>query len=83
MARVGAHLNFPRSSEAAFRFTPGNNVYIDLEPDSRAEADRPCAGPAAGGQAERTRQERFRGGDLGSRADRHGSRRMSKCMGKT
>ncbi len=62
-----------------FKCAPGNNVYINLEPDTRAEADRLFAGLAAGGQVEMPMQEMFWGAYFGSFADRFGVRWMINC----
>ncbi len=145
MARVSTYLNFPRTTEAAFKFyrsvfrtdylgpiawfrdvppapgqpplpdedgnmvmhvelpilgghvlmgtdapesmgfsvTPGNNVYINLEPDTRHEADRLFAALAAGGTVEMPLQEMFWGGYFGSLTDRFGIRWMVNCASKT
>lgn len=144
MARVSTYLNFPRSTEAAFRFyrsvfgteftspiarykdippqpdqppladadrdlvmhvelpilgghvlmgtdasesmgfalTQGNNVYINLEPDTRPETDRLFAALADGGSVEMPLQEMFWGGYFGSLVDRFGVRWMFNCAGK-
>lgn len=144
MARVSTYLNFPRSTEAAFRFyrsvfgteftgpiarykeippqpdqpplaeadrdlvmhvelpilgghvlmgtdacesmgfalTQGNNVYINLEPDTRPETDRLFAALADGGSVEMPLQEMFWGGYFGSLVDRFGVRWMFNCASK-
>lgn len=66
-----------------FRVKPGNNVYIMLEPDTRAEADRLFAALAAGGAVETPLQEMFWGGYYGSLADRFGVQWMFNCTNKT
>lgn len=67
---------------AGFTVTPGNNVYITLEPDTRAETDRLFQGLAEGGQVEMPLQEMFWGGYFGSLADRFGVRWMFNCAEK-
>jgi PhnB protein len=62
-----------------FKVAPGNQVHINLEPDTRAEADRLFAGLAAGGQVEMPMQEMFWGAYFGSLADRYGVRWMINC----
>jgi PhnB protein len=42
-----------------FTVTSGNNVYINLEPDTRPETDRLFAALAAGGAVEMPLQEMF------------------------
>jgi len=63
-----------------FRVAPGNQVHINLEPDTRAEADRLFAGLAAGGQVEVPMQDMFWGAYFGSFTDRYGVRWMVNCM---
>jgi len=144
MARVSTYLNFPRSTEDAFRFyrsvfgtefsmpiarfrdipaapgqpplaeadrdlvmhvelpilgghvlmgtdapesmgftvTPGNNMYINLETDSRAETDRLFAALSAGGVVEMPLQDMFWGAYFASFVDRYGIRWMLNCAGK-
>lgn len=65
-----------------FRLTPGNNVYINLEPDTRSETDRLFAALAAGGEVEMPLQEMFWGGYFGSLVDRFGIRWMFNCASK-
>ena len=65
-----------------FQVTSGNNVYINLEPDSRAETDRLFAELAEGGQVEMALQEMFWGGYFGSLVDRFGTRWMFNCTSK-
>jgi PhnB protein len=66
-----------------FTLTLGNNVYINLEPDSRADADRLFAALSAGGAVEMPLQEMFWGGYFGSLTDRFGIRWMFNCSSKT
>ena len=66
-----------------FRLTLGNNVYINLEPDSRPETDRLLAALAADGAVEMPLQEMFCGGYFGSLTDRFGIRWMFNCSSKT
>jgi PhnB protein len=62
-----------------FSFSPGNNCYINLEPDTRAEAERLFNGLAAGGQVEMPLQDMFWGAYFGSLTDRFGVRWMVNC----
>ena len=66
-----------------FTLVPGNNVYINLEPDSRPETDRLFAALADGGDIEMPLQEMFWGGYFGSLTDRFGIRWMFNCSSKT
>ena len=145
MARVSTYLNFPRNTEAAFRFyksvfggdfngpihrfgevpaqpgqppmaeadknlvmhvelpllgghvlmgtdapesmgfkcAPGNNIHINLEPDTRAEADRLFKALSAGGKVEMPMQDMFWGAYFGSLTDPFGVMWMVNCMNKT
>ena len=65
-----------------FTVTAGNNVYINLEPDTRAETDRLFKSLADRGTVEMPLQEMFWGGYFGSLADRYGIRWMFNCAGK-
>ncbi len=66
-----------------FTVTQGNNFYINLEPDTRAETDALYAALAADGKAEMPPQEMFWGGYFGSLTDRFGIRWMFNCRSKT
>lgn len=62
-----------------FRLVRGNNVYISLEIDTRAEADRLFGGLSAGGEVETPMQDMFWGAYFGSFTDRFGIRWMINC----
>lgn len=62
-----------------FTLTPGNNVYINLEPDTRAETDRLFEALAEGGKVEMALQDMFWGGYYGSLTDRFGIQWMFNC----
>lgn len=62
-----------------FQCRPGNQVHINLEPDTRAEADRLFQGLSAGGQVEMPMQEMFWGAYFGSFTDRYGICWMVNC----
>ena len=57
----------------------GNNVYICLHPDTRADADALFAALAAGGRVEQPLQEMFWGDYFGSLVDRFGVQWMVNC----
>jgi PhnB protein len=82
---LGGHvlMGTDASESMGFTLTLGNNVYINLEPDSRAETDRLFAALSAGGAVEMPLQEMFWGGYFGSLADRFGIRWMFNCSSKT
>lgn len=65
------------------RLTQGNNVYINLEPDTRAETERLYAALSEGGTVEMPLQEMFWGGYFASLMDRFGTRWMLNCASKT
>jgi PhnB protein len=82
---LGGHLLMGTDCTPAMGFTlqPGNNVYINLQPDTRAEAERLFARLAEGGKVEMPLQEMFWGDYFGSLSDRFGVRWMINCASKT
>jgi PhnB protein len=62
-----------------FEIEHGNSVYINLEPDTRAETDRLFDALAAGGKADMPLQDMFWGAYFGSLTDRFGIRWMFNC----
>jgi len=82
---LGGHvlMGTDASESMGFSVTPGNNVYINLEPDTRQETDRLFAALATGGTVEMPLQEMFWGGYFGSLTDRFGIRWMVNCASKT
>jgi PhnB protein len=81
---LGGHvlMGTDASESMGFTVTSGNNVYINLEPDTRPETDRLFAALAAGGAVEMPLQEMFWGGYFGSLTDRFGTRWMFNCSSK-
>jgi PhnB protein len=81
---LGGHvlMGTDASESMGFVLTQGNNVYINLEPDTRSETDRLFAALADGGSVEMPLQEMFWGGYFGSLTDRFGVRWMFNCAGK-
>jgi PhnB protein len=65
-----------------FTVTPGNNVHLNVEPDTRTEADRLFAALADGGEIGMPMQDMFWGAYFGSLTDRFGIRWMVNCMSK-
>jgi PhnB protein len=55
-----------------FNVNQGNNVYINLAPDTRAEADRLFGALSAGGTVEMPMQDMFWGDYFGSCVDKFG-----------
>lgn len=66
-----------------FTVTPGNNMYVNLQPDTRAEADRLFKALSEGGKVEMPMQEMFWGDYFGSFKDRFGIGWMINCESKT
>lgn len=65
-----------------FSLNMGNNMYINLEPDTRAETDKLFNALAEGGEVEMKMQEMFWGGYFGSLTDKFGVRWMFNCDSK-
>ncbi len=65
-----------------FSLNQGNNVYINLEPDTRAEADKLFNALAAGGKVDMPLQDMFWGAYFGCLTDRFGIRWMFNCNSK-
>jgi PhnB protein len=66
-----------------FRVNFGNNVYINLEPDTRAETQRLFKALSAGGIVEQELQEMFWGDYYGSCKDKYGVQWMFNCAEKS
>jgi len=81
---LGGHvlMGTDASESMGFSVTSGNNVYINLEPDTRSETDRLFAALAERGAVEMPLQEMFWGGYFGSLTDRFGIRWMFNCSSK-
>ena len=81
---LGGHVlmgtDAPESMGFQVRF--GNNVYINLEPDTRAQADKLFAALAAGGKTEMPLQDMFWGAYFGSCTDKFGVQWMVNCANK-
>lgn len=58
--------------EMGFTVTQGNNMHINLEPESRKEADRLFKELSAGGKIEMPIQDMFWGAYFGSFTDKYG-----------
>ena len=82
---LGGHVLMGTDAPESMGFTvrPGNSVYINLEPDTRAETRRLFDALAIGGKAEMPLAEMFWGGYFGSLTDRYGVKWMFNCMSKT
>lgn len=65
-----------------FKVNIGNNSYINLEPDTRADTDRLFAALSEGGQVEQKLQDMFWGAYWGCLTDKFGIRWMFNCAEK-
>jgi PhnB protein len=65
-----------------FSLTMGNNVYINLEPDTRTETKRLFNALREGGKVEMELQDMFWGDYFGSLTDKYGVRWMFNCSAK-
>jgi len=65
-----------------FKLVRGNNLHINLEPDTRAETARLFAALAEGGKVEMALQQMFWGGYFGNLTDRFGVQWMFNCQAK-
>ena len=66
-----------------FKLNQGNNVYINLSPNTRGETDRLFNALAEGGRIEMALAEQFWGDYYGSLTDRFGVQWMFNCSSKT
>lgn len=79
----GHHLMGTDAPESmGFRVNFGNNVYINLEPDTRAETKRLFDALSAGGMVEQELQDMFWGDYYGSCKDKFGVQWMFNCAEK-
>jgi len=78
---LGGHLLMGTDAPESMGFTlnQGNNVYICLDPDTRAQADTLFAALSAGGKVEQPLEEMFWGDYFGSLVDRFGVQWMINC----
>jgi PhnB protein len=70
------------SESMGFTVKQGNNMYINLEPDTRAETERLFAELSEGGTIEMPLQEMFWGDYFGSIVDKFGICWMFNCTEK-
>jgi PhnB protein len=70
------------SESMGFTLHPGNNVYINLEPDTRVETEKLFNALAEGGTVEIPLQEMFWGDYYGSLKDKFGVQWMFNCASK-
>jgi PhnB protein len=62
-----------------FKLVAGNNCHLNLEPDTRAEADRLFNALSEGGEVQMPMQDMFWGAYFGSFRDRFGIQWMVNC----
>ena len=85
MPILGGHMlmgtDAPESMGMTVKF--GNNTYINLEPDTRAETDRLFKALAVGGKVEEPLRDMFWGAYWGCVVDKFGVQWMLHCISKT
>lgn len=69
-------------AEMGFKLTIGNNVYLSLNVDTRAETERLFNALAAGGKVEQPLADMFWGAYYGSLKDKFGVQWMFNCEAK-
>src|SRR5687768_16212229 len=82
---LGGHVLMGTNAPESMGFTlkHGNNVYINLEPDTRGEAERLFKALSEGGKVEMQLQEMFWGDYFGSLTDKYGVQWMLNTTSKT
>lgn len=65
-----------------FKVNFGNNVYINLEPDTKEETTKLFTALSKGGKITMELQDMFWGAFFGSCTDKYGVQWMFNCMGK-
>jgi PhnB protein len=81
---LGGHVLMGTDAPESMGFTVtfGNNIYINLEPDTRTETDRLFGALSENGTVETPLQEMFWGAYFGSLTDKFGVRWMLNCESK-
>jgi len=81
---LGGHVLMGTDATESMGFTlvPGNNVYINLEPDTREETDDLFQALSEGGKVDMELQDMFWGSYYGSCTDKFGVRWMFNCAEK-
>lgn len=84
LAILGGHvlMGTDAPESMGFTVTPGNNIYINLEPDTRAETKKLFDALSAGGKVEMELQDMFWGAYYGSCKDKFGVQWMFNCNEK-
>lgn len=81
---VGGHvlMGTDAPESMGFKVIQGNNIYINLEPDTKAETKRLFDGLSAGGTVTMELQMMFWGAYYGSCTDKFGVQWMFNCTGE-
>jgi PhnB protein len=81
---IGGHvlMGTDAPESMGFKITFGNNIHINLEPDTRAETKRLFDALSAGGKITMELQEMFWGAYYGSYTDKYGVQWMFNCTQK-
>lgn len=81
---LGGHVLMGTDAPEAmgFKVNFGNNVYINLEPDTREETQRLFAALSQNGKIEQELQDMFWGAYYGSCTDKYGVQWMFNCNNK-
>jgi PhnB protein len=81
---LGGHVLMGTDAPESMGFTvhQGNNIYINLEPDTRGDTDHLFAALSEGGKVEMQLQEMFWGDYFGSLTDKFGIKWMFNCTSK-
>ena len=81
---IGGHVLMGTDAPESMGFTvrQGNNVHINLEPDTRAEADRLFTALSVDGEVITPMQEMFWGAYFGSFTDQFGVNWLVNCLAK-
>jgi PhnB protein len=82
---LGGHLLMGTDAPESmgFKVNFGNNVYLMLEPDTRADTQRLFKALSAGGKVEQELQDMFWGDYYGSCQDKFGVQWMFNCIEKS
>ncbi len=81
---LGGHVLMGTDAPESMGFVvkPGNNIYINLEPDTRSETERLFNALSEGGKVEMALQDMFWGAYYGSCTDKFGVQWMFNCASK-
>jgi PhnB protein len=84
LAILGGHMLMGTDAADSMGLTliEGNNVHLNLEPDTRAETERLFNALAVGGKVEMPLKDMFWGGYFGNLSDRFGIHWMFNCTAK-